>query len=181
MSPRLPEFVDPWRSADLQKCFSGQLALSVFPRLGSSLTRSKGMVQYSIEFKRVTRRRIAISGMLVSQLNIECQRCMGSMEYPLDVSFELIVTAGPEEAKLLPDDVDSLVVFEEEGVNPLEILEDELILALPLVAMHELEACEVEPEVIAVGDETVVEPKDSEKESPFAVLAQLKSNLKQPN
>lgn len=178
MSPRLPKSVDPWRSADLQKRFSGQLSLSIFPRLGSSLTSAKGMVHYSLEFKRVTRRRIAISGTLTSQLNIECQRCMGPMECPLDVSFELIVTAGPKEASLLPDDVDSLVVFEDEGVSPLGILEDELILALPLVAMHKLDECEVEPEAMAVGDEIVVEPKDSEEESPFAVLAQLKSNLK---
>jgi len=178
MSPRLPESVDPWRSADLQKCFTGRLVLSQFPRLASSLTSAEGTVCYSLQFKRVTRRRIAISGTLTSQVSIECQRCMEDMDYPLDVSFELIVTAGPEEAKLLPDEVDSLVVFEEEGVNPLEILEDELILALPLVARHRLEECNVGPEKMVVGDEIVVETEGVEEESPFAVLAQLKRNSK---
>ncbi len=178
MSPRLPESVDPWRSADLQKCFTGQLELSLFPRLASSLTGSEGTVCYSLAFRRVTRRRIAISGTLNTQLSVECQRCMGPMDYPLDVSFELVVTAGPEEAKLLPDEVDSLVVFEEEGVSPLAILEDELILALPLVAMHRLEACNTGPEAMAVGDEIVIEDEDTKEESPFAVLAQLKRNSK---
>ena len=181
MSPRLPESVDPWRSADLQKRFSGQLALSMFPRLASSLTSSKGVVDYSLEFKRITRRRVAISGTLRSQLSIECQRCMGPMQYPLDVSFELVVTGGLEEAKLLAESVDSLVVVEDEGVSPLDILEDELILVLPLVAMHSEDECEVKPEEMAVGDEIVVEEEASEEESPFAVLAQLKSDLKQTN
>jgi uncharacterized protein len=174
MSPRLPESVDPWRSANLQKRFSGQIPLIKFPRLESSLTSSEETVEYSLEFKRVMRRRVAISGTLSTRLNIECQRCMSPMQFPLVVEFELIVTAGPEEAKLLPDGVDSLVVLEDENVNPLEILEDELILALPLVAMHDLDACKAKPKIEAINDEIVFEEEEPEKENPFAILAQLK-------
>ena len=179
MSPRLPESVDPWRSADLQKRFSGQLTPSMFPRLNASLADSKGSVDYLLAFSRRTRRRVIISGTLSAQLTIECQRCMSPMQYPLNTSFELIVTAGYEEAKLLPDDVDSLVVEEDESVSPLDILEDELILALPLVAMHKLDECGVGSDDMAVGDEIVPEAEDSGDENPFAVLAQLKSNSKQ--
>ena len=178
MSPHLPESVDPWRSADLQRCFSGQLTLDMFPRLGRGLTSSNGVVDYSLKFSNGARRRATINGTLSARLMIECQRCMKPMQYPLEVTFKLVVTAGAEEAKKLPDEVDSLVV-EDERINLLEIIEDEMILALPFVAMHRADECGVRPDDLAIDDEIVPEQEDSEEKNPFAVLAQLKSNSKQ--
>lgn len=177
MSPHLPESVDPWRSADLQRCFSGQLALDIFPRLGASLAGAEGVVDYSLAFKRRGRRRATINGSLSAQLMIVCQRCMNPMQYPLDVSFELVVADGPEEARLLADELELLVV-EDDSVSPLDIIEDELLLALPFVSMHRPEECSIQPENMVIGDEIAPEQEDSERENPFAVLAQLKSDLK---
>ena len=178
MSPHLPDNVDPWRFADLEKHFSGQLPLDSFPRLRPSLADSAGMVDYVLEFRRGEQRRAYIQGAVKAELQIVCQRCLKPMPHPLDLRFEMVVVAGPEEADQLPAELDALLV-EEEVMSPREVIEDEMILALPLVAMHRLEECSVQPEEMSSGVEPVIENKDSDKENPFAALAKLKTDLKQ--
>ena len=106
-----------------------------------------------------------------ASLALTCQRCMSAVDTPLTVDqwFRFVAT---EEIAMAEDDEseEDLLVMAPQ-FDLLAVLEDELLMALPLVPMHA--ECPVAP-VLSVGDiepETVV----AEKPNPFAVLAQLKN------
>ena len=103
-------------------------------------------------------------------LPLTCQRCMGLMDASLAVDqwYRFVAT---EEIAMAEDDQceeDLLVMVPQ--FDLLAVLEDELLMALPLVPMHV--QCPVAP-VLSVGE---IEPTDTaiEKPNPFAALAQLK-------
>ena len=105
-----------------------------------------------------------------TSLPLTCQRCMGAVTTPLSVDqwYRFVAT---EEIAMAEDDQseeDLLVMVPQ--FDLLAVLEDELLMALPLVPMHA--QCPVTP-VLSVGE---IESTDSvmEKPNPFAVLAQLK-------
>lgn len=107
---------------------------------------------------------------------VQCQRCMAPMPYPLDLNGRLQVVE--TEADLdVEDDPDT---SPDEWVEPilasthldvLALVEDELILGLPYVPMHE--QCSTEALERAGQSQDGDAPA---KPSPFAVLSELKKN-----
>ena len=99
-----------------------------------------------------------------------CQRCMGAVQTPLQVDQWYRFVAS-EEIAMAEDDAseeDLLVMAPQFDLGCL--LEDELLMALPLVPMHD--ECPVLP-AFSVG--VIDVPADmAEKPNPFAALAQLK-------
>jgi uncharacterized protein len=99
-----------------------------------------------------------------------CQRCMGAMQTPLviDQWYRFVAT---EEIAMAEDDAseEDLLVMTPQ-FDLLALLEDELLMALPLVPMHEV--CPVAP-VLSAGD-LGGDLDDEVKPHPFAALAQLK-------
>ena len=101
---------------------------------------------------------------------LTCQRCMAAAQTPLQVSqwYRFVAT---EEIAMAQDDAsqEDLLVMTPQ-FDLLALLEDELLMALPLVPMHD--ECPVLPEFSAgVID---VPENASDKPNPFAALAQLK-------
>ncbi len=102
-----------------------------------------------------------------ARLNQECQRCLQPVAVPLEVqrSFRF----APDEAAAAAIDADSeddtLVLTR--ALNLHDLVEDELILTLPLVPRHE--DC---PQPLAAPEE--VEAPSAERPNPFAALAALK-------
>ncbi len=98
---------------------------------------------------------------------LECQRCLSHCELGLVTQSSLCVVWDEDSAKELPAGYDPLVAGDVSDLHAL--VEEELLLALPAVPMHDLGDCEDISR--AFGDSTtdVVE----EKESPFAALGAL--------
>ena len=87
------------------------------------------------------------------------------MVQTIDQDFELLIDATDEEIKA--SQVDS--VYTSEGyLDVFEVIEDELILALPIILVHEDPSCNEYLRSVA-GEEQAVE-----RDNPFAVLESLK-------
>jgi uncharacterized protein len=104
---------------------------------------------------------------------LTCQRCMGVVETPVEVDqwYRFVAT---EDIAMAEDDQseEDLLVMEPQ-FDLLAVLEDELLMALPLVPMHE--QCPVMPKLQA-GEADVAGDLDSgKKPNPFGILAQLKA------
>ena len=101
---------------------------------------------------------------------LTCQRCMGPVETPIDVDQWYRFVASEDIAMAEDDQSEEDLLVLEPQFDLLAVLEDELLMALPLVPMHE--ACPSPPAfsagVIDVQDDTLKKP------NPFAALAQLK-------
>ena len=70
-----------------------------------------------------------------------CQRCMQVMDLPLSVEINLALITDQSQEDKLPEDFESLLV-EEGKVSLPDILQDELLLAMPLVPMHDTDCSE---------------------------------------
>jgi uncharacterized protein len=103
-----------------------------------------------------------------------CQRCLGEVGVHLDVnrSYRFVADEATAEAQDDACEEDLLAISRE--FNLLALIEDELLMALPLVPMHEV--CPVQPKmaVADAGFEGDGEAVGAGKPNPFAVLAALK-------
>lgn len=102
---------------------------------------------------------------------LECQRCLGPVETPLEVERSFRFVRDESEAAELDAEGDDDVLALSRAFNLRELVEDELLLALPLVPRHEV--CP-EPLTVPVDDLPSAEDEPAERPQPFAVLAQLK-------
>jgi len=152
-------------------CFEGEIALSELKRLGELLhptggTEESGKVLLDFEFSRNEFDVPMIAGHLQTRLGLECQRCLQPLELPLELDFRLMIDASEE---LLRNSSEDTLYSVDGFVDIVEVVEDELILALPLVAMHEDTACNENWQVSgSISDSDA-------KENPFAVVQQLKT------
>ena len=100
-----------------------------------------------------------------SAVSLECQRCLQPMVVPLHVDRRLFFVEGEDAAAALDTDSEDDVLTLEPAIDLRALLEDELILALPLVPRHEVCA---EPLPLHEPDDAPA------SEHPFAALAALK-------
>jgi uncharacterized protein len=98
-------------------------------------------------------------------LGLVCQRCLKRLAFPVEIRTRLLLVppgqAWPDE-ELAEDGFDA-VAAEKEMVL-LSLIEEEVLLALPIAPMHETCA-------------TPVPVADEHEPSPFAVLAKLKKGV----
>ncbi len=151
-------------------CFEGEIPLADLDRLAELLysgesARAPGGIQVSFEFGSNEYGVPMLAGRLSARLELECQRCLGALELPLDLELRLLIDASDEVVR--DSSLDSL--YSEAGyVDVYDVIEDELILAIPLVARHEDRAC---------NEHWRAEADDATAgaEHPFAALRALKT------
>ncbi|MDO8719907.1 MAG: YceD family protein [Polaromonas sp.] len=99
-----------------------------------------------------------------------CQRCMGVVLTPLEVDQWYRFVASEEIAMAEDDASEEDLLVMAPQFDLLAVLEDELLMALPLVPMHD--ECP-EAAVLQAGEDDLAD-QVPEKPNPFALLAQLK-------
>lgn len=105
------------------------------------------------------------------KVELICQRCGKPFETTVECVFNYSPVSNISQAEQLPEEYEPIEINEFGEITLLEAIEDELILALPLIPMHNLEHCEVSVAERVFGELPVEEAKPS----PFAVLASLKN------
>ncbi len=172
MSQRLPEFIEPLRLVEARRSLEGQLTLAGFPRLADSLKRTDGYVEVAMDFRRDGEGSPCIMGKVRAELVLVCQRCLGDMRLPLNLDLRLGLVPTDARAKQLPVDLDPLVVSES-PMSLSDIIEDELVLALPIIPMHPPEMCEG-IQKSGLG-QALADTDQLRNDNPFAVLESLKN------
>jgi uncharacterized protein len=100
---------------------------------------------------------------------LTCQRCLRPFESPIEIDQSLRFVRGEAEAEALDAELEEDVLALPRALDLRELVEDELLLALPLVPRHETCPAPLNFSAGDVGDE--VEP---ERVNPFAALQALK-------
>jgi uncharacterized protein len=104
---------------------------------------------------------------------LTCQRCMKPVSVALEIAQDFRFVADEETAMAEDDDSDEDLLVLSDALDLMALIEDELLMALPLVPMHQ--ACLSEQVPLSQEEEAIL---SQEKPNPFAVLAALK---KQPS
>ncbi len=105
-----------------------------------------------------------LHGKIEAKLPLICQRCMKKMDYHLTSEFYLSPALKEEEGATSLSQYEPLYLTEQEVKLP-DLIEDELILALPLVAKHKETDCPTKVDVAKDNQKT-------ETTKPFANLAE---------
>ena len=158
---------DPFRFAAETRSIEGELAAENLLRLSDVLASAEGVLEWRFEGFMVEgaqglepRLRLQVEG----KLDLRCQRCLGGLEWPLrvDTLLQPVRSGQPiPEDELEDDEVDAIEIDGE--LDVLALLEDEILLALPIAPRHQVCAAP-RPE------------GGASKESPFAALASLRGS-----
>lgn len=132
---RLPERIDPLRLAERGGHLVGTLPLARMTRLSESLSARDGAVSVDLRFQRDGRHRCLLSGAIEASLAVRCQRCLEPMEIAVAADLRLSVVAAGEETE--PPAGYEAIPLGDAAISLLELVEDEILLALPMVPMHE--------------------------------------------
>ena len=143
--------------------------LSGMNRLLAACDSSSGQVQVSAGFEVDDLGLIVMSAKTSASVTLTCQRCNETFEHELKASFTFSPVKNEEAEAELPSYYDAIELDENGEVNLRELVEEELILMIPLIPRHELENCTASAD--SVWGEL---PEELEKPNPFDVLKQLK-------
>jgi uncharacterized protein len=134
MSGGLPEYLDLTRAGRAPLNLAGSLSLSRMPRLCAALADSSGEAGIDLRVFEEGGLKV-VQGSLRADLGLSCQRCFTPLLYPAIAEIRLAWARSPQEAEQLPSTYEALVSASGR-VKLAELIEDELLLALPLVARH---------------------------------------------
>ncbi|BBL69981.1 YceD family protein [Methylogaea oryzae] len=163
MTERLPDFIDPLGLVKKQADMRGTAAVAQMPRLVEAVMEPVGEVEIELHFRREGRVP-TIEGRVSADLTLQCQCCLGPLAWRVDSPVKLGVVATLEEANLLPETHEPLLIGDDPQVRLLDIVEDELLLALPIIPQHSRCGAHAEPESL----------EEPGRKNPFGVLAALK-------
>jgi len=174
---RLPIEVDPFRLATKEEQLQGSIPLKQMKRLVSALSSNEGDVFIDVMFSVDINRVSILSGKIKTDAKLICQRCMGEMELPIALDIELAFVRTEAQMEQLPLGYEATLI-EDTPIMLSDIIEDEILLALPPIPKHLDESCSSDN--IADGwnsqqaNETNTE--NVKQVNPFDVLASLKTD-----
>ncbi|RZA04551.1 MAG: hypothetical protein EOO68_08160 [Moraxellaceae bacterium] len=181
-SSQLPSRIEPFKWAEQQFSWSGQVPLSRFARIASetNATSDEQWVQVSCGLSMDAYHPIAwLDGSLSTTVPMTCQRCLEPVEVSIATQVHLALLTSESQVARLDEDADFVILSEEQvvhgvegtqGIDLLELLEDELLLSVPISPRHD--ACEHKHQPV-IEDE----PELITRDNPFDVLANLKGKL----
>lgn len=170
-SGQLPTYLDPRKFADQERVIEGEARVGDFPRLREYRDSLDRPVRVALAFGRDDDGRRRLRGRIDTDLVLVCQRCLEPVDQKVSAQVDLVLVWSEEQAKALPADLDPLLVTGDR--MPLaDLVEEELLLAMPLVALHD--QC---PHPLPDESSDTVDD-DTNPDNPFAVLARLKGRRK---
>lgn len=162
MPERLPEVVDPIAFAEKRRRLVGSIPLSRLDRLEGVVLDPSGQVEVELVFSKSGRIPI-VEGTVEAELTLQCQCCLGPINWPVSSHLSLGIVSSVDAAVALPDALEALLVDPGAEVAIADIVQDELLLAIPAVPQHP--NCRLPK----AADPT------PERLNPFADLARLKT------
>lgn len=158
--------------AERREEFSGEIALTELDRLEGLVHERCGNVRYRLAFYVDDRHFVRARGELSATLRLLCLRSLEPFDQAISREIDIaLVRTEAQEARF--GDASEVVLLDDDAVRVDDLIEDELILAIPLVPMNPQATTPPNP-AEAVEEEPAVEAKAS----PFAKLAALKNSSK---
>ena len=171
MKPILPVHLNFAQKAKTGFEIQGIWPINKLNRLGESLLTNEGDIEAELRFDRAGPIPFIV-GHITAELELKCQRCMQSVKYPIDTHFKIGMVQNEAQLEKLSDEYEPYLLEEENNHLP-DMLEDELLLAMPLVALHDFDCSDYLNEQLAEQDGKVEQPETDKKDNPFSVLKDL--------
>jgi uncharacterized protein len=155
-------FIDSLDFAHRGGELSGEVPVAELPRLADALADTAGKVSYTLGGFIGKDGKPQLVLRLEGECNLRCQRCLNALPYPIKLQARLRLVAEGELGSddIEDDEVDSIPA--DKHFDVLALIEEELLLAMPIAPKHDSGECEIATEGL------------NRSNNPFAVLAGLK-------
>jgi uncharacterized protein len=154
-----PGLIDGLQFARGAETLKGTLDPSRLPRLAEMRCATSGL-SYELRGRTDAEGRCWLQVWAKGTLSLECQRCLGPITFPLVLRSELLLAESEREIEAADDEIDRVLAGN--AMDVAQLVEDEVLLALPMAPRHE--KCAGSREDAETGG----------RASPFAELAKLK-------
>lgn len=158
--------IDSLEFARSGQVLRGNLTVAELKRLKESLADDQGGIEFAVKGGHDARRRPILALEISGLLHLQCQRCLGRLDYKLRLSNTLLLVGADEVAGGHLDDEDAEWIEASGELDVAMLVEDEIILGLPYAPRHEEGTCR------PVGATTEGNPADAA----FAKLEALRRN-----
>jgi len=157
--------INPLRLAKSRERIEGSLQLDSFERLEGDLLENTGKLNFSLSFDFDECGVCVIESDIDTEVILECQRCLKPVLININKKSLLGVVKSKDEIDNLAKEYEPLQISEE-TVSVKQLIEDELLLCIPLSALHSENEC--------AGKTALDKINEDAKPKPFAALAALK-------
>lgn len=174
----IPKYIDPYQMARAEQTFSGGLNTAQLPRVSDLLVECNHANDVTLNLKIVMNasNNPIITGTISTTLKQTCQRCLEPFQTDLTTNVDVCIMASEEQSKQLPSEQE-YVVIEDNSFYIHQWIEDEIVLALPIVSYHADDQDCHSLLTLVTNDEIDDKPTlNQQKPNPFHVLNQLKAN-----
>ncbi|WP_392560661.1 23S rRNA accumulation protein YceD [Orbus mooreae] len=171
MENRLPLTIDPIKTAQKRLDYSGYYPAKNASRLAESVESVNSNIECNLSFNIDEQRLCVITVDAKVTVTLICQRCQQPFDMFIHVKNKFSPVKSDAQAEALPEHYEPALVNEFGEVDMLALVEDEIILALPIAPVHDSQHCEVSEADLVFGQI----PVEDEKPNPFAILASLKN------
>lgn len=153
-------FIDSLDFAHQGEELRGEVPVAELPRLKDMLADPEGKISYVLrglyDKDGKPQLELSLNGLCI----LRCQRCLEGLPYPVQLASKLRLASDSDESDVDDDEMDSIPV--DKHLDVLSLIEDEMLLSLPIAPKHAPGECQFATEGLA------------RPENPFAALAGLK-------
>ncbi|MEX2482138.1 MAG: YceD family protein [Gammaproteobacteria bacterium] len=166
MADELPSEIDYPRLAAAGRTLRGTLAASRFTRV-DGVVQVCGPTRVGLTLTAAAGGTVAAAGHFSTPVRAQCQRCLEWMERIIEGTFAVELHDAALNGRLAggeDDDDHDFVEVSDGRLNVLELIEDELLLACPMIPAHATPTC---------AGEALGEAANGERHKPFAALGEM--------
>jgi uncharacterized protein len=158
--------IDSLEFAHKAEVLRGKVAAATMARLQDALYAKDGTLDYVLSGGVNGYGKPVLRCEVKGELSLKCQRCMGELKYVVEVRSEVLLAADEAELTRYDESTEASTeaILADPHLDVLALIEDEVILSLPMSPMHPILECPANSQLQGRAD------------NPFAALAALKAS-----
>lgn len=135
--------IDSLEFARAEQELRGSLPVTSLARLQDSLVDAAGSIDFVIKGGADARQRPILSLEISGSLYLQCQRCLGLLDYPLRLFNTLRLVRQGENVGAEADDPECIDFIDASSeLDVATLIEDEILLSLPFAPRHKEDTCQ---------------------------------------
>jgi len=168
---RVPITVDPVKSSGKQLSYDGVVPAGSLTRLAELLLEPCKDIDVKLNFDVDEQGLKYVKGQADVDVVVACERCNEAMNLQVHADFIYAPITKRQRADEMPTEYEAVELDELGEINLHRMVEDELILALPVVIKHDEKDCSIDSNAMSWGK---IDDSPEPSDNPFAVLQELK-------
>jgi len=168
-------FIDSLDFARNGREISGEVPVAELARLQDVLESPQGILSYAVRggVDNLGSHFLDIS--VTGRCRLLCQRCLAGMDHPVQLDTRLLLRDQASLDAMDEEDEEFDSILADAHLDVLNLLEEEILLSLPIAPRHEAGACQ--PAGIENRPLPKAQDRQQEERHPFADLAKLKRSV----